>query len=546
MGATCSNARADVPVQKAAHINGVGDNASAGKTPTQGAADLISKPFKDGVAGRATGLYHDIVLDRLDYAKLDVEKFDGFMSSVEAPVNTMVETSNQLNEVVMVAQEQIAAALGAFRVEISYSLRGRSPVVILDRDAVLLRLEKAVGQDQGSVPQPEEVQNLCASNPGIEAADEKLGAALATMYTFFELHNKGISQQGDSIVPPFPDCVQVDAVNEALTELRTALGSGYRVALEVKPAALRNCKGMRVRLVKALVEDGQEDVKYDHATFLDVAKTKEAKQIYHMLSRTTDACAAVVKSMQAVPSDMYRFHPCKHRIALEIRPIDKDEPQPALVAAALQSLKAAVDGANTHVFELRKHAMHANGPITVGTGLVGLFDEIVAAQARALGTSPEEAKASIKFEPSVRSLGENVTLDMPVEVSGKEGGVAMRSMQEVANQLLPPKGKVFYEALMSINEASMDITPRYPRLQGQIKDLISQADAVFSNPEQDIREACPDKQAQDVDQKVQLATRNLQAVKGSAGVLDAFLMQVHRLTADLQQACQTIKDRTQQ
>eukprot|EP00983_Pelagomonas_calceolata_P036272 1133438-Pelagomonas_calceolata.AAC.7 len=75
--------------------------------------------------------------------------------------------------------------------------------------------------------------------------------------------------------------------------------------------------------------------------------------------------------------------------------------------------------------------------------------------------------ASVKFEPSVRSLGEDVTLEMPVEVTGKEGGAAMKSMQEVAEQLLPAKGKLFYGALMSINEASMDIAPRYPRLQEQ-------------------------------------------------------------------------------
>eukprot|EP00967_Tisochrysis_lutea_P003269 scaffold3916_cov18-Tisochrysis_lutea.AAC.1 len=44
-----------------------------------------------------------------------------------------------------------------------------------------------------------------------------------------------------------------------------------------------------------------------------------------------------------------------------------------------------------------------------------------------------------------------------------------------------------------------------------------QADTVFSNPEQDIKEAYPDKEAQDVEQLVKLAARNLQAVKDSAG-----------------------------
>jgi len=272
----------------------------------------------------------------------------------------------------------------------------------------------------------------------------------------------------------------------------------------------------------------------------------QAKHIYHMLSRATDACEDVIRCMQAVPSDLYRFQPCKHHIAMEIRPEDKDDPHPALVTAALQSLKMSVNYANSQILELRKHAMHANGTTTVGTGLVGIFDEILAAQAQALGTGPEEAKASVKFEPSVRSLGEDVTLEMPVEVTGKEGGAAMKSMQEVAEQLLPAKGKLFYGALMSINEASMDIAPRYPRLQEQIKTLISQADTVFSNPEQDIKEAYPDKEAQDVEQLVKLAARNLQAVKDSAGVLDVFSKQVHGLTADLQRSCQTIKDRHQQ
>eukprot|EP00983_Pelagomonas_calceolata_P036271 1133438-Pelagomonas_calceolata.AAC.6 len=52
----------------------------------------------------------------------------------------------------------------------------------------------------------------------------------------------------------------------------------------------------------------------------------------------------------------------------------------------------SVNYANSQILELRKHAMHANGTTTVGTGLVGIFDEILAAQAQALGTGPEEAK----------------------------------------------------------------------------------------------------------------------------------------------------------
>eukprot|EP00967_Tisochrysis_lutea_P099688 scaffold148250_cov15-Tisochrysis_lutea.AAC.1 len=55
-------------------------------------------------------------------------------------------------------------------------------------------------------------------------------------------------------------------------------------------------------------------------------------------------------------------------------------------------LKMSVNYANSQILELRKHAMHANGTTTVGTGLVGIFDEILAAQAQALGTGPEEAK----------------------------------------------------------------------------------------------------------------------------------------------------------
>eukprot|EP00967_Tisochrysis_lutea_P058426 scaffold74323_cov20-Tisochrysis_lutea.AAC.1 len=62
----------------------------------------------------------------------------------------------------------------------------------------------------------------------------------------------------------------------------------------------------------------------------------QAKHIYHMLSRATDACEDVIRCMQAVPSDLYRFQPCKHHIAMEIRPEDKDDPHPALVTAALQ------------------------------------------------------------------------------------------------------------------------------------------------------------------------------------------------------------------
>jgi hypothetical protein len=69
-----------------------------------------------------------------------------------------------------------------------------------------------------------------------------------------------------------------------------------------------------------------------------MAALAQAKHIYHTLSKVADACASISKSMQHIPSDLFKLTIVKHHLALEVKAEDKEYPNPP---AANEALKGA-------------------------------------------------------------------------------------------------------------------------------------------------------------------------------------------------------------
>uniref|UniRef100_A0A7S0X0N4 Uncharacterized protein n=1 Tax=Chlamydomonas leiostraca TaxID=1034604 RepID=A0A7S0X0N4_9CHLO len=243
----------------------------------------------------------DFFLERINFQKMGIGKWDRFLNKVEKPVNVVVDIVNAINGVVDDVRDATAIVVGAYRVDLAFSN-------VKDHDRLLLSLAKA----DGTPFTPEEIKAK-AKDKKVSAADKKLCVARDAVHKAF-LTGLKMNATGDALEEAGAD-PKAKAFNDTLAALRTALGADWKVAFKLEPAGAPGKQGVRAKLAKPKFEKPDSDT-YTllPITLLDIAATKDAKAIFTAEETVAKTAAAFAKALADCPEGSYKLAVKKKKI----------------------------------------------------------------------------------------------------------------------------------------------------------------------------------------------------------------------------------------
>lgn len=182
-------------------------------------------------ASRAAGSFverdpEDYELEFIDIKLTKILQVDELLDKAEAPLNTIVELNNNLNEGLSKVKDAVAVLTGALRMQLA---------VVKATDTITLHLVKAA--DGASVHGAPVVELL--NKPDVAKADTEVRKAFDALEKALQgaeaklfANDKGevsTSSGADSEVKKF---------NEAVSALGKAIGSTYKINVKVTPTAV--------------------------------------------------------------------------------------------------------------------------------------------------------------------------------------------------------------------------------------------------------------------------------------------------------------------
>ena len=161
-----------------------------------------------------------------------------------------------------------------------------TPAKATEYDKVLLQLTNAAG----AVPTPEEIAKL---DPKAADADAALSKARKALYKEMSGSHAALRVEAEIVHSSAASPPQsLKDFNEALVKLRSVVGAEFKVKVVVKSTSL-----FLFNMNKA---DASKDVPtFELVSVLDVAKTKEAKNIFAAEQAVADALAGLSKAIKA-------------------------------------------------------------------------------------------------------------------------------------------------------------------------------------------------------------------------------------------------------
>ena len=240
-----------------------------------------------------------------------------------------------------------------------------------EHDKVLLQLTKAAG---GPLPTPEEVTKL-AGDAKVASADKELAKALKNLYKDLEGSYAPLKAEADVLTSASAPS-SLAAFNTALGALRTAVGADFKVTVAVKSAGAGGSPCIRVSVDKAVFADANHSDKYtmEAVSLLDVAKSKEAKNIYAAEGAVAEALAGLTKAVKAAEASgiTTSFELKKKKIVPKL----EGEGEGDDVEAKKAAVKKAASAANSQLFKIFKASRNASLTVNVAKALVAVFEAL--------------------------------------------------------------------------------------------------------------------------------------------------------------------------
>jgi len=418
----------------------------------------------------------DFHLDHLDFKKVEVPDFDTYLcDEVEPAVNQVVDIVNEINGCINDIKDAAALVLKAFKVDVN--LQGA-----INHDIVVLGLVKAA---DGAHPPAAEVEKLVA-DANIAKADKDLLAAKKALHTALESSPVALRVANDLLAADGATA-QVEAFNKALTELRTAVtAAGYKVSLVHKPAGAQGATAVRVTISKPVFKsEDSDDYTLEPVSLLDVARTKEAKNIFAAEQAVAEALSGLSKALKAAEeaSITTSFELKRKKLVPKIEGGEGDG-----VADKKSAIRKAVSAVNSQLFKLFKSSRNANGDVTIAKALVVVFESIKKTLVKKVGA---EAKSAIKCSPSIKCNDGDFDFDLGLKVNLPD----FQDLQwmELVEKLLPGPGKVVFNAIMEVKDKLVEMFPKFKELAEQVEELVKRAEEVFKDMQDKIKESLGEK-----------------------------------------------------
>lgn len=433
-----------------------------------------------GAAGGSTMTKdpEDFHLEHLHFKKMQVPDFDTYMcDEIEPTTNQIIDMVNTINACIDEIKEAAVIVCGGFKVEVE--TEGSA-----DHDKVIVTLVKA----DGTYPTAEEAAKL--SDPKLHKADQDLATAHKALHIAMEQSYIKLKLDATMCLTaeagPTPE---VGAFNKALGELRGALGAAYKVNVVVKEAGSGGAKCVRISLKKFKFPDNNSDAYVEEqVSVLDLARCKEAKNVFMAEVSLAEALAAVVKAVKAVEADSVTvgFEIKKKKLVPVFEGGEEGKEETADKKAAVRK---AVSAANSQLFKLNKAARNANGTINIAKALLALFESL---KKKVTQLAAKEAKELITVAPTLKCTmteeGEpDIAFDFGVKVNlpDYEGKDAM----EILNSLLSGPAKLVLKAFMDVKDKLTELLPQFKALADQVTELCDKASEVFAEPQEKIKAA---------------------------------------------------------
>jgi hypothetical protein len=306
------------------------------------------------------------------------------MGELEPALNKVIDVVNDINECIEDIREAAVIVCGGFKVDVD--LEGA-----LEHDKVILQLTKA----DGTLPTVDDAKKLAADEK-VKKADAALAKARKALYKDMEAAYSALKVEAD-VLAGGP--ASMAAFNTALGELRTAVGAAYKVTVVVKSAGKGGAACVRFDMTKAVFASLDKDHTWEPVSVIDIACTKEAKNIYAAEVSVAEALAGLTKAVAAAEAGglTVSFTMKKKKLVPKIEggePAEGEEGA-AEKAEGLTEKKAAVrkavSSANSQLFKLFKAARNANGLINLSAALKAVFEALKAK----VMTLPNAASKSI-------------------------------------------------------------------------------------------------------------------------------------------------------
>ena len=258
-------------------------------------------------------------------------------------------------------KEAAITVCGGFKVDVA--LEGAT-----EHDKVLLQLTKAA---DGTLPSPDEVAKLLA-DAKIAKADADVSKARKALYKELEGAHAALKLEADLVASDAAPG-SLAAFNTALGALRTALGATFKIAVVVKAAGHGGAASVRFDMTKAVFVGDKHT--QELVSVLDVAKTKEAKNVFAAEQAVADALAGLSKAVKAAEEAgvTTTFALKKKKL---VPTFEGDGEDAAVAADKKAAVRKAVSASNSQLFKLFKAARNANGTINTAKALVALFDSL--------------------------------------------------------------------------------------------------------------------------------------------------------------------------
>ena len=233
-----------------------------------------------------------------------------------------------------------------------------------EHDHVLLQLTK----EDGTVPAPDEVAKLDAK---VAAADAALSKARKALNKEMAGAYAALRVEGD-LVQSENAPASLAAFNKALGDLRSAIGNHFKINVVVTTAGHGGAPSVAFDMTRAHFPDNDKDeYTSEPVSVIDVAKAKEAKNIFAAEQAVAVALAGLSKAIKAgeEASVSTKLTLKKSKLVPEFEGDDEEG-----AADKKSTIRKAVSTVNSQLFKLFKASRNANGNINVAKALVALFE----------------------------------------------------------------------------------------------------------------------------------------------------------------------------
>lgn len=474
----------------------------------------------------------DFHLEHLHFKKMKVPEFDEYLcDEIQPTTNKMIDIVNEINSYIDDIKEAAVMVCGGYKLHVEVD-------GAVDHDKLIVSMTKA----DGTYPTAEQVAALLA-DAKVTKADEQVSKARKALHAALEKSNVKLKVDptgnvaSDGAPPP-----EIDALNKAVAELRTAAGPEYKIVVQHKEAGVGGARCVRAALTKFVLSNpDSDDYQEQPLSILDVLKSKEAKNLVAAELSVADALAGLSKAVKAaedagVTVDMTMK---KKKLVITMEGGDQEDSTSDRKAAARKALSTA----NSQLFKLSKAARNANGIINIAKALVAVF-EALKKKVMKLANRPSISDI-LKINPTFKCNMNDGDFDIDFDFGVSLDHPDFKDFTgiDLLMKILPGPAKLVLKAILAVKDKLVELFPEFKPIADEVIEAVKKAEEVFADAGDKVKAAFGD----DVDimkigKAVAAATGNMKIVTMEpVKVITTMKDTIIRLSDELQASVTEIK-----